>query len=208
MAPIPFAEFKWEGKELCQDSQIPPSLKQCGSDAQRTAYVVNFLRQSTSNDARKVMDTQKQIWEQGQKVNTKFDLARGERERATAWYLFERKTNNEACQQCQARNSKGPFIECVASSDNIATGACLNCYYSGTSVSCSIRQESEQKKRATSTFSKLKPEGFTKDGVERATWRQLDQWENQITAEQLARDGNKAQSMAAAFMPKKRGHQD
>ncbi|KAI0189635.1 hypothetical protein EV127DRAFT_408829, partial [Xylaria flabelliformis] len=132
MAPTPFAEFKWENKELCQDSQIPPSLKQCGSDAQRTAYVVNFLRQSTSNDARKVMDTQKnilrlvklkQIWEQGQKVNTKFDLARGERERATAWYLFERKTNNEACQQCQARNSKGPFIECVASGDNVATGA-------------------------------------------------------------------------------------
>ncbi|KAI0406517.1 hypothetical protein F4802DRAFT_558080 [Xylaria palmicola] len=98
---------------------------------------------------REVMDTKKniirlieikKIWKEGKLCDTEFHLRRAEQQCAAAWYLFEPKRNTDPCQQCAKRNSKGPFVECVASSSEVGTGACFNCYYSGTSMACSIRR--------------------------------------------------------------------
>ncbi|KAI0452137.1 hypothetical protein F5B21DRAFT_506596 [Xylaria acuta] len=201
MPTTPFTEYKLGNQPLGNEKEIPPSLTDCKDNADRTAYVVNALRKYEQYARKNIIRPiqLKQVWEHGIKQNAKLNLSRGERERATAWYLFEEKNNKQPCQQCQARNSKGPFVECVAAADNIATGACFNNYYSGTSRSCSIRQDHENQKTKGQTPSKPKL-----DNITQATWRELDGWENQITAEQAARGADKAASMQAVLTLKRR----
>lgn len=44
------------------------------------------------------------------------------------------------CKQCQNLNSKGPFDKCISGGEDVAKGACLNCFYSSSGTNCSLRK--------------------------------------------------------------------
>lgn len=46
----------------------------------------------------------------------------------------------ERCSCCMAYDGSGPFRKCIAGSERWTGGACLNCYYTGTSSKCDLRK--------------------------------------------------------------------
>ena len=46
----------------------------------------------------------------------------------------------EKCSCCEAYDGSGPFRLCIAGSEEHTGGACLNCYYTGTSSKCDLRK--------------------------------------------------------------------
>ncbi|KAI3333775.1 hypothetical protein F4824DRAFT_502760 [Ustulina deusta] len=92
------------------------------------------------------------------------------------------------CPGVQGRGrARGPFKECVAGDDDVATGACFNCYYSGSSHRCSIRQDMERRKGEREGARKARIERPSPEDFERMSWRQLDVCESAISNEEMAR---------------------
>ncbi|KAI0907404.1 hypothetical protein F4823DRAFT_564881 [Ustulina deusta] len=89
--------------------------------------------------------------------------------------------------------ARGPFKECVAGDDDdddVATGACFNCYCSGFSHRCSIRQDMERRKGerdGARRARKARIERPSPEDFERISWRQLDVCERAISNEEMAR---------------------
>lgn len=59
---------------------------------------------------------------------------------AVAIELFcSEKINDEACQRCCLKRSRGPSANCVVPGDNSTKLACTNCWAKGVAYLCSVR---------------------------------------------------------------------
>jgi hypothetical protein len=147
MAPKPMSFFTYKGVAL---PNPPDLLSNCETDIMTTAWIVNQLRQCSSNIARAIVNADgvvKQLWipkqlRKGPAVSdAPWKLDAQMQCTAIATYLFtERDPSRNICQQCSSSNSTGPAVRCHCPGMAFLNGACTNCYYSGTGHLCSLRQ--------------------------------------------------------------------
>ncbi|KAI0096292.1 hypothetical protein GGR51DRAFT_34063 [Nemania sp. FL0031] len=97
--------------------------------------------------------------------------------------MFQGDELDSPCKACAKENHAGPAVKCIASSKLKTKGACTNCYYSGTSSTCSLRLAKENEKRKVRAKSEGDQGELNNAMLRRATIRQLEMFLGQVNRE-------------------------